>query len=58
MVCDKGRLRARYIALSLGVPINARQGLKFVYFTSDTHTSTGSNIDAWIVAWSINWGGK
>ena len=50
--------RARYIALSLGVPINARQGLKFVYFTKDTHTSTGSNIDALIVAWSINWGGK
>ena len=50
-------MRSRYIALSLGVPINARQGLKFVYFTSDTHTSTGSNIDALIVAWSINWGG-
>ena len=49
--------RARYIALSLGVPINARQSLKFVYFTSDTHVSTGNNTDALIAAWSINWGG-
>ena len=50
--------RKRYIAFSLGIPINARQGMKLVYFTSDTHTSTGTNTDALIVAWSINWGGK
>ena len=50
--------RSRYIALSLGVPINARQGMKLTYFTSDTHTSFGSNTDALILAWSINWGGK
>jgi len=48
--------RARYIALVLGVPINARQSLKFTYFTSDTHISTGANTDALLAAWSINWG--
>jgi hypothetical protein len=49
--------RARYIALSLGVPINPRQGLKLTYYTSDTHVATGTNTDALIAAWSINWGG-
>jgi hypothetical protein len=49
--------RSRYIAVSLGVPINKRQGLKLVYFTSDTNTSFGTNTDALIAAWSINWGG-
>jgi hypothetical protein len=48
--------RARYIALSLGMPITAHQSLKIVYFTSDTHTDTGINTDALIAAWSINWG--
>ena len=50
--------KARYVALSLGVPISARQSLKFTYYTSDTHIATGSNTDALIAAWSINWGGK
>jgi hypothetical protein len=49
--------RKRYIAFSVGMPISARQSVKLVYFTSDTHTSTGTNTDALIVAWSINWGG-
>ena len=48
--------RSRYIAFGLGMPIGARQSLKFVYFTSETHTSVGANTDALIVAWSINWG--
>ena len=48
--------RSRYIALSLGVPINARQGIKFTYFTSDTNVSIGNNTDALVAAWSINWG--
>ena len=49
--------RARYYALSFGVPINRHQGLKFVYFTSDTNIDLGNNFDAFIAAWSINWGG-
>lgn len=52
----KSNIRARYIALSLGLPISARQSLKFTYLTSDTHVSTGNNIDALLAAWSINWG--
>lgn len=49
-------VRARYIALSLGVPINKSQSLKFTYFTSDTHTATGANTNTLLAAWSINWG--
>jgi hypothetical protein len=45
-----------YWALSLGVPINANQGFKFVYFSGNTNTSLGSNSNALIAAWSINWG--
>ena len=48
--------RTNYFAVSLGVPINARQGLKFTYLTSDTNISVGSNADALLAAWSINWG--
>ena len=43
-------------ALSLGVPINRQQSLKFIYFTSDTNIDVGSNTDALLAAWSINWG--
>lgn len=49
--------RTRYMALSFGVPINRHQGLKFVYFTSDTNVDLGSNFDSFIASWSINWGG-
>ena len=52
----KLNVRARYIALSLGVSISAHQSLKFVYFTKDTHVSSGGNTDALLAAWSINWG--
>jgi hypothetical protein len=49
--------RSRYIALSLGVPINAQQGLKFTFVTQDTHISTGTKTNTLLAAWSINWGG-
>jgi hypothetical protein len=52
----KSNIRARYIALSLGLPISAHQSVKFTYLTSDTHVSSGKNIDALLAAWSINWG--
>lgn len=48
--------RARYIAVSLGMPINRHQSLKFTYFSSDTHISLGTNTDAFLASWSINWG--
>jgi hypothetical protein len=49
--------RARYIAVSIGMPITPRQSLKFTYYTSNTHVATGTNTDALVAAWSINWGG-
>lgn len=45
-----------YWALSVGVPINANQGFKFVYFGGNTNTAVGANSSALIAAWSINWG--
>jgi hypothetical protein len=53
---EKSNVRARYIALSVGMPITAHQSLKFVYLTSDTHVPSGKNIDVLLAAWSINWG--
>jgi len=50
--------RKRYLALSMGFPITASQSMKVTYFTADTHTSRGVNTDAWLIGWSINWGGK
>ena len=52
----KSNVRARYLALSFGLPINAHQSIKFTYLTSDTHVPSGKNIDALLAAWSINWG--
>lgn len=48
--------RSNYFAISLGVPINARQGLKFTFLTNDTNISVGKNTNALLAAWSINWG--
>jgi len=45
-----------YWALSLGLPINANQGLKLAYYSGNTNTSLGSNNDTLLAAWSINWG--
>jgi len=48
--------RARYIALSFGMPINKQQSLKFAFLTSDTHVSTGMKTNALLMGWSIAWG--
>ena len=50
--------RQLYLALSLGVPISRTQGLKFAWLGSRTNTSAGSDYDAFVVSWSMNWGGK
>lgn len=50
--------RQLYIALSLGVPISRTQGLKFAWLGSRTNTGNGSDYDSFIVAWSMNWGGR
>jgi len=48
--------RNRYIAVSLGMPINRQQSLKFTLLTSDTHTTIGTKTNALLAGWSINWG--
>ena len=48
--------RTRYIAVSMGMPINRQQSLKFTYFSSDTHINLGKNTDAILLSWSMNWG--
>jgi len=40
-------------AFSLGVPISARQGLKFAYINSRTRTQTGSDLDTFTLGWSM-----
>jgi hypothetical protein len=49
--------RSRYLALSLGMPLSARQALKFTYVTADTHVRAGADTRSLLVAWSVNWGG-
>ena len=39
-------------ALSLGVPIDRSQGLKFTWLRTETREDTGANVDALIMSWS------
>jgi hypothetical protein len=48
--------RSSYWALSVGLPLTARQALKFSYLKIDTHILTGYSADSLLAAWSINWG--
>jgi hypothetical protein len=48
--------RSRYFALSLGMPVRKNQTLKVTYLTSDTNITVGSNTNALLVGWSVNWG--
>ena len=54
-VAKNNEARSSYWAVSLGLPISARQSLKFTYVTSDTHIRAGANTDGLAAAWSINW---
>jgi hypothetical protein len=47
--------RTSYYALSLGMPINRQQSIKFAYVMSDTHISVGSDTGSLVLAWSVNW---
>jgi hypothetical protein len=47
--------RSSYWALSLGMPISARQALKITWVTAETHIRAGVNSNALLAAWSINW---
>ena len=53
----KSNIRSRYMAVSLGLPISANQGLKFTYLKIDTNVAANYNSDSWLAAWSIRWGG-
>ena len=45
-------------ALSVGLPINPRNGIKLAYVRGDTREDTGDDFDLFIVAYSRLWGGK
>jgi hypothetical protein len=45
-------------ALSLGYPIDRRQGLKFVYVNGTTKRDIGNDIHRFQIAYSIMWGGR
>ena len=45
--------RIRYLKISLGVPINARQGLSFAFASGRTNTLFDSDLDKLSVAWSL-----
>jgi hypothetical protein len=45
--------RIRYWQVTLGVPINARQGLSFAFASGRTNTLFDSNLDKVSVGWSL-----
>lgn len=45
-------------AISVGLPINPRNGIKLAYVRGDTREDTGDDFDQFIVAYSLLWGGK
>jgi hypothetical protein len=46
------------VALSLGIPINPRNGLKFAYLHSKTNKDTGDDYNRFLLAYSMMWGGR
>jgi len=46
------------VALSMGIPINPRHGLKVVYLHSETTEDTGDDYDRVLLAYSMMWGGN
>ena len=52
-VTKKDENRVVVWALSLGVPISSRQGLKFIYINNRTRTQTGSDLDTFTLGWSL-----
>jgi hypothetical protein len=54
-VAKNNEARSSYWAVNLGMPLTARQALKFTYVTADTHVRSGANTQALLAAWSVNW---
>ena len=48
--------RLRYWKITVGVPINARQGLSFAFATGRSNTLFDSDLDRVVVAWSLMFG--
>ena len=48
--------RLRYLKVSLGVPINARQGLNFAVAAGRTNTFTDADLTRFVVSWSMMFG--
>jgi len=48
--------RLRYWKISFGLPINARQGLKFSFVAGHTNTPTDSDLNRFAAAWSMMFG--
>jgi hypothetical protein len=46
------------MALSLGIPINPRNGIKLAYLHSETTKDTGDDYDRFLLAYSMMWGGR
>jgi len=44
-------------ALSVGFPIDRRQGVKLAYVRGDTHNDTGTDSNQYLLAYSMMWGG-
>jgi len=49
--------RTRYMALSFGMPISARQSVKIAYVNADTNVLLGTSSNSLVLSWLINWGG-
>lgn len=48
--------RLRYWKITVGVPINARQGLSFSFATGSTNTPLDANLSRFAMAWSLMFG--
>jgi len=48
--------RVSYWAVSLGIPINPRQGMKIAFAASETNTDSGSSLDGVLIGWSMMFG--
>jgi hypothetical protein len=56
-VSSRDRLDKTIWAVSLGLPVTSKQGIKFAYLRGDTHTNTGDDFNRCLFAYSVMWGG-
>jgi hypothetical protein len=56
-VSSRDRLDKTIWAVSVGLPVTSKQGIKFAYLRGDTHTNTGDDFNRYLFAYSVMWGG-